>query len=116
LKVKKISKEFNRLNNYEEIKKDVFNRDKNSCVVCGSTGNLQLAHVVPFRETLKNLPMELVTLCKKDHELFDNFTEFETKKVFDYMCKIYDGYEKKYKITYRYNPITNRDLGEIKRV
>lgn len=115
LKVKQVSKAFNRLNNYDGIKKYVFDRDKNSCVVCGAKRFLQLAHMVPFRETMKNLPAELVTLCKKDHELFDNYNEFETKKVFDYMCKIYPDYEKKYKMTFRYNPVTNKDMAEIKR-
>ena len=34
----------------------------------------------------------------------------------NYMCNLYLDYNKKYKITYRYNPITNKDLCEIKRV
>ncbi|MFA4960318.1 MAG: HNH endonuclease [Candidatus Pacearchaeota archaeon] len=116
LKAKQVSKSFNRLCNYDGIKKEVFDRDKNSCVACGVKKDLQLAHIVPFRETSQKISSELVTLCKKCHELFDNFNEFETRKVFDYMCGQYSGYEKKYKMTYRYNPVTNRDMGEIKKM
>jgi 5-methylcytosine-specific restriction endonuclease McrA len=116
LTVKRIKVKFNRLNSYDDIKKEVFDRDKNTCVICGSKNDLQMAHVVPFRETFKNLPNELVTLCKKDHKIFDELNEYETKKVFEYMCKLYPDYSKKYKVTYRYNPITNKDLCEVKRL
>lgn len=115
LKVKKFNVQFNRLNSYEDIKKEVFDRDRNKCIICGEK-NIQMTHIVPFRETFKNKPIELVSLCFKDHKMFDDLCEYETKKVFDYMCKLYPNYDKKYKITYRYNPITNKDLCEIKRI
>jgi 5-methylcytosine-specific restriction endonuclease McrA len=116
LKSKRSLVKFHRLIYYDDIKKIIFNRDKNSCVICGLKNELQLAHIVPFRETFQKEIMELVTLCKKDHVIFDSLNEFETKKIFDYMCNLYPDYDKKYKITYRYNPVTNKDLCEVKRV
>jgi hypothetical protein len=116
LKVKRIFVNFNRLNNYEEIRQAILSRDNKTCVVCGKKENLQLAHIVPFRETFqKNLP-ELVILCKDCHKTFDRYNEFETEKIFNYMCKIYSDYQNLYKLARRYNPITNRDLCEIKRI
>jgi len=116
LKAKRVLIDYNRLNNYDDNRNKVFERDGNKCAVCGVKENLQLAHVVPFRETLKTTPEELIALCRMCHRIFDSYNEFETKKIFDYMCKKYSDYEKKYKITYRYNPVTNRDLAEIKRI
>lgn len=116
LKAKRVMVQFHRLNNYDDIKKEVFARDKNKCIICGGNDWLQLAHVVPFRETFAKEERELISLCKKCHKIFDELNEFETKKIFDYMCKIYPNYEKEYKMTYRYNPVTNKDLAEIKRI
>lgn len=115
LKVKRVFIRFNRLNNYDEIRNSVFSRDNKKCTICGKEENLQLAHIIPFRETFqKNLP-ELITLCRECHKLLDKYNEFETEKVFNYMCNIYPDYKENYMIFKRYNPVTNSYLCEIKK-
>ncbi len=115
LKAKQVIVKFNRLNNYDDIKKEVFDRDKNRCALCSSKKFLELAHVIPFKKTYDKIPKELITLCKDCHKLFDSLNEFETKKVFSYMANAYSGYEKEYRITSKYNSITNKDMCEIMR-
>ena len=116
LKAKRVFVKYNRLINYEEVREIVLCRDDRNCVVCSKKDKLQLAHIIPFRETFQKNPKELVTLCRVCHKIFDSYNEFETNKIFNYMCKLYPDYEKNYRIVKRYNPVTNKDLCEIQRV
>ncbi len=53
-------------------KREVLKRDKNSCVVCGSTENLEIHHIIPVMgSTIKNQDKahNLALLCKECHYL-----------------------------------------------
>lgn len=97
-------------------KNAVLKRDGYKCVICGEKKGLQFAHTVPFRRTMENKEIEAVTLCPKDHELFDSKNAFETKKIFEWMVSKYSDYEKKYKICEKFDMASNKDLMWIERV
>lgn len=64
-----ISKSINRL---------VFKRDKNRCVICGSTHNLTIDHVIPLSKGGSNNETNLMTLCSpcnraKGNEIYTQF-------------------------------------------
>lgn len=54
-------------NSWARISKEIRARDGNRCVKCGSADNLQVHHIVPYRETQDNSPENLVTLCGHCH-------------------------------------------------
>ena len=44
------------------------------CALCGTTKNLQIHHVVPFRLTFDNSQSNLVPLCVKHHKVVETLT------------------------------------------
>ena len=106
-----VKREFNR----KDTKEKILKRDNYKCVLCDSKKDLQFCHIVPFRKTFDNIEKEAITLCEKDHELFDQNSEYETKKIFETMKKYYPNYDDEYKIISEFNPFTNRDKCEITR-
>ena len=63
------------------LKKEILNRDKNKCIICGSKDNLQVHHLIPFKVILdriivQNYPLspiedidKLYEIATKDKEL-----------------------------------------------
>jgi len=100
---------------WRKAKNAILKRDGYKCVICGEKKGLQFAHTVPFRKTMANKEKEAVTLCPKDHEIFDSKNAFETKKIFDWMCSQYSDYEDRYKICEKYDMVSNKDIMWIER-
>lgn len=87
-----------RANNRYPIRKEVFARDLNMCVVCKVNKNLEFAHIIPFEETRRNCAKEAVTLCKNHHKHFDKGCAKCVEKVYNRMCDCYQDYSNEYKI------------------
>jgi hypothetical protein len=82
-----------------KVKKNVFERDGNKCVICDSNQKIQFCHLMPFRDVRKNKEMESVTLCVIHHKEFDKNSEFIVRKVFKKMCLYYPDYSCKYELS-----------------
>ncbi len=58
-----------------KVKREIFKRDQNSCVACGSLENLEIHHIIPVMgSTIKGQDeiTNLATLCKGCHYLAHN--------------------------------------------
>ena len=53
--------------NWENIRKLVYRRDGNRCVLCGQKGKLHAHHLVPVRISHDNSISNLVSVCEKCH-------------------------------------------------
>ncbi len=79
-----------------KIRKFVIARDFGRCLACGSQKKLELAHIIPFKMQEKNNARNLVTLCVRCHDKFDNITPKQlADKVISYISSLYriDGAE-----------------------
>ena len=52
---------------WDSIRIQVKRRDGNKCRRCSSVNNLQVHHIIPYRETQNNSFENLITLCHKCH-------------------------------------------------
>lgn len=48
----------------EQLRNEIFDRDNNTCVNCGSKDNLQVDHIVPFEAGGRTVKENLQTLCR----------------------------------------------------
>lgn len=48
----------------EKLRNEIFLRDKNQCVLCGGTTNLQIDHILPFSRGGQTTKENLQTLCR----------------------------------------------------
>jgi 5-methylcytosine-specific restriction endonuclease McrA len=87
-----------RSKNFFEVKKRVFERDGNKCVICNSDKNLHFSHIIPFRQTRLNLEIEAITLCEEHHYKFDDGSNEITKAIFQKMGEYYKDYESQYSL------------------
>jgi len=59
-----------------EIRREILNRDSFTCQICGSTYNLVVHHITPFREfndeSEANKLSNLITLCQSCHMRLEN--------------------------------------------
>lgn len=53
--------------NWESIRKLVYRRDGNRCVLCGQKGKLHAHHLVPVKISHSNSMSNLVSVCEKCH-------------------------------------------------
>ena len=104
-----LEKQRARKKNLCQIKKIVLKRDKNKCVYCNSTNNLQFAHIISFDSSRENLEEEAITLCKEHHDTFDGRKKSIidgriqiTKVVYDRMCSYYPNYSESYEFYNEY--------------
>lgn len=58
----------------------VLGRDAKSCILCGSTYPLEIAHYIGRAQGGLGIPENLVTLCKKCHSDYDNSDKREMMK------------------------------------
>ena len=58
--------------NWKELRKNVLERDNNTCRKCGKSPSKQVHHIIPLREGGKNEVKNLITLCKRCHNIADN--------------------------------------------
>lgn len=67
---------------FKQNKKKYF--DKSFCVFCGTTKNIHIHHIIPFRLTKDNGLDNLVPLCAKHHKKFENLTRNIVDSAKDY--------------------------------
>ena len=69
LKIQKLSyRKFLQSNYWRMIKKIILKRDKNSCIICGKTENLEIHHSTYKHHKNEHLHLEdLSTLCHSHH-------------------------------------------------
>jgi len=65
--IKGISYQLGPQKGFDSVKEYVKHRDSNKCVICGSTSNLEVHHVVPRSEGGTDIPDNLVTLYHSCH-------------------------------------------------
>lgn len=73
----KSSVKYNPFRRVELNRKNVFKRDKNTCVYCGSKENLTVDHVLPKSRGGKSTWDNLVTACNRCNNKKDNKTPEE---------------------------------------
>jgi HNH endonuclease len=56
----------------EELKRSIFLEARHQCAVCGSTGSLEIAHIVPWHSSKEHKAEDLICLCPNCHSLADN--------------------------------------------
>jgi len=56
---------------WESIRKQVYARDGNRCVMCGKKGRLHAHHIVPVRISHNNSLSNLVSLCERCHKIIE---------------------------------------------
>lgn len=56
----------------KSVKDKVWERDRHSCIVCGSTNAMPNAHYISRAKSGLGIPENIVTLCQKCHHDFDN--------------------------------------------
>lgn len=54
--------------NWKTIRKQTIKRDGDKCIECGKTKNLQVHHIIPWRQTKDNSFNNLITLCISCHQ------------------------------------------------
>jgi len=65
-----------------KVRKQVLNRDNFACIICGSTYNLELAHVFLSRAHMGlGVKENLATLCKKHHMILDSGNKQEQHNI-----------------------------------
>ena len=81
-------KEYDR-GNFEEVKAKYFSYPQ-FCAICGTTKNIHIHHIIPYRLTQDNSPSNLVPLCIKHHPEYEKASlgfielmkdDYETAKV-----------------------------------
>ena len=67
----------------KSVKDKVWERDRHSCIVCGSTNAMPNAHFISRAKSGLGIPENIVTLCQKCHHEFDNTTR--RKELWEYI-------------------------------
>lgn len=75
----------------KETRKEIKKRDKDRCIICGSTGALQIAHIwVSRAHGGKGCKENGVILCTKCHQELDNYIGSRyTHDLIEKYCKDY---------------------------
>ena len=53
---------------WDTIRRNVYRRDGNRCVLCGAKGKLHCHHIIPVRISKDNSMSNLVSVCTKCHK------------------------------------------------
>ena len=69
--------------NFEEVKKKYFVKNK-FCAICGTTKNIHIHHIIPYRLTKDNSVGNLIPLCGSHHKVVEELTKKVLKDVEDY--------------------------------
>lgn len=67
--------------NFESVKKQYFNKI-NFCAICGTTLNIHIHHIIPYRLSHDNGVDNLIPLCNKHHKMIEDLT-FKFTRLFD---------------------------------
>ena len=58
---------------WPKIRKRITLRDGGRCRICGSTKNLHIHHIIPWKISHSNEDLNLVTVCRKCHPKIEKF-------------------------------------------
>ena len=72
---------------FQTVRKKVLERDNYKCQVCGSSGQMEVDHIVSLANKGINEPSNCITLCKKHHSM-------KTKGVRGHNKFFFEAYEK----------------------
>lgn len=84
------------------VRRQVLDRDRCRCIICGAKTNLQIAHYISRARNGLGIPENLVTLCYKHHYQYDNgkFHTEHKKRIEDYLKANYPDWDNK-NLTYK---------------
>ena len=75
------------------VKKAVWERDCECCIICGSIYAAPEAHYIPRSSGGLGVEQNIVTLCRACHDLFHQEVEWVKLAVRDYLRSKYDGWD-----------------------
>lgn len=83
-----------------KVRKIVHERDGHSCIICGSSYAVQIAHIIPRSRGGLGIPENLVDLCWQCHSNMDQSGNREEmlKRCNDYLESIYPDFKSVVKI------------------
>lgn len=86
----------------KKVRREVYERDKSRCILCGRNYNLQVAHFVPRSHGGLGIPRNLVILCSQCHTYTDQtiFRKKYLEAIEKYLANHYTDWDKE-KLTYR---------------
>ena len=58
--------------NWLELAEEVRKRDNRTCRKCGKNPSKQVHHIIPLKQGGENKKENLITLCKRCHNIADN--------------------------------------------
>ena len=84
-----------------EVKKRVFERDKERCIFCGRPGE-PVAHIIPRSRGGLGVEQNIITACRECHQAMDNGTYRDAflNDAIRYIEKVYGEFDRE-KVTYR---------------
>lgn len=56
---------------FERVKRQYFSGEQR-CAICGTTMDIHIHHIIPYRFTADNNPNNLIPLCRKHHKCVEN--------------------------------------------
>lgn len=77
------------------VKKAVWERDCECCIICGSIYAAPEAHYIPRSAGGLGVEQNIVTLCRGCHDLFHQGVEWVKLAVHDYLKAHYPGWDEK---------------------
>jgi len=82
------------------VKKAVWERDCECCIICGSIYAAPEAHYIPRSAGGLGIEENVVTLCRGCHDQFHQEVEWVKLAVRDYLKSMYPGWDEK-KLCYK---------------
>ena len=78
----------------QAVKKKVWERDQERCVICGNPQAMPNAHFIPRSKGGLGIEENIVTLCQKCHHNFDHTTErlYYYAYIMNYLQTKYSGW------------------------
>lgn len=91
-----------------KVRREVYERDKECCIICGRPYPLETAHYISRAHGGKGIPENLVMLCKHCHMAYDG-TEREAygRCIKDYLMGQYPDWDEKSLIYDKYEWVKN---------
>ena len=78
-----------------QVKAEVWERDGGRCILCLSPEAAPNAHYIPRSHGGLGIPENIVTLCRRCHERYDNSADrpFLREEIRAYLMEIYLGWD-----------------------
>lgn len=86
-----------------KVKSAVWERDGHMCIICGSPYAFPEAHYVPRSAGGLGVEENIVTLCRKCHDLFHAGASWVKLAIRDYLIAHYAGWDEKKLYYHKFN-------------